>query len=156
MARLSKDKANLIIVEVLGNLLVSHVLDLVSTIPKWNVRMDNYVISIFGFADKYLTKDGSIFFYYDDHFRVLKDIKSYMEDYNFKIHSKFIIVNNMHNTNLEFPNKKVILFSNSNKASNVCVNSILIFLSYYLSHTFMSRALLLVHENVSFVFSTDP
>jgi hypothetical protein len=68
MARLSKDKANLIIAEVLGNLLVSHVLDLVSIIPKWNVRMDNYVISIFGFADKYFTKDGSIFFYYDDHF----------------------------------------------------------------------------------------
>jgi hypothetical protein len=43
-----------------------------------------------------------------------------MEDYNFKIHSKFIVVNNMHNTNLEFPNKKVNFFSNSNKASNVC------------------------------------
>jgi hypothetical protein len=118
--------------------------------------MDNYVISIFGFVDKYLTRDGSIFFYYDDHFWVLKDIKSYLEDYNFKSHSKFVVVNNMHNTNLKFPNKKVTFLSNYNKVSNICVSSILIFLLYYLSQTFMSMALLLVHENGSFVFSTDP
>jgi hypothetical protein len=132
------------------------VLDPVSIIPKWNARMDNYVISIFSFANKYLTRDGYVFFYYDDHFRVLKDIKSYLEDYNFEIHSKFVVVNNMHNTNPEFPNKKVIIFSNSNKASNVRVNYILIFLLYYLSQTLMGRALLLVHENGNFVFSTDP
>ncbi len=108
-------------------------LDLVSIIPKWNARIDNYVISIFSFVEKYLTRDGSIFFYYDDHFQILKGIKSYLKDYNLKIHSKFVVVNNMHNINIEFPNKKVIFFSNSYKASNVRVNSILIFLLYYLS-----------------------
>ncbi len=74
-------------------------LDLVSTIPKWNVRVDNYVISIFGFVDKYLAWDSCVLFFYDDD-RVLKEIKSYLENYNFKIHSKFVIVNNMPCTNL--------------------------------------------------------
>ncbi len=71
------------------------------------------VVSIFGFVDKYLAKNGSIFLFYDDDFRVLRDIKSYLEDYNFKIHSKFAIVNNLHRTSLEFPSKKVNLFAYS-------------------------------------------
>jgi len=68
------------------------------------------MLSPFLVGEKYLTRDGSIFFYYDDHFQVLKDIKSYMEDYNVKIDPKFVVLNNMHNTNPEFPNKKVIFF----------------------------------------------
>ncbi len=56
--------------------------------------------------DKYLARDGSILFFYDDD-RVWKEIKSYLENYNFKIHLKFAIVNNIHRTNLEFLNKKV-------------------------------------------------
>jgi hypothetical protein len=71
-----------------SNLHVLHVLDLVSSIPKWNVKVDNYIVPIFGFADKYVARDGSIFFFYDDDFQVLKNIKSYLENYNFKIYSK--------------------------------------------------------------------
>ncbi len=33
-----------------------------------------------------------------------------MENYNFKIHSKFVVVNKMHWTNLKFPMKKVNIF----------------------------------------------
>jgi len=101
-----KDIVDLIFVEVLGNFPIPHLLDLVCSIPKWNARVDNYVTSIFGFVDNYLTRDGCILFLYNDNFWVLKNIKSYLEDYNFKIHSKFTIVNNMHRTNPEFPTKK--------------------------------------------------
>jgi hypothetical protein len=59
---------DLIIAEVPRNLPVPHVLDLVSSIPNWNVRVDNYVVSIFGFADKYLVRMDSSFFFYDNDF----------------------------------------------------------------------------------------
>ncbi len=101
-----KDKADFIIAEVPGNLPIPHVLDLVLTIPKWNAKVDNYVVSIFGFVDKYLARDGFVLFFYDDD-RVLKKIKSYLESYNFKIHLKFVVVNNIHRTNLKLLNKKV-------------------------------------------------
>jgi hypothetical protein len=101
-----KDITDLVIAQVLGNLPIPHVLDLVLPIPKWNARVDNYVVSIFGFVDKCIARDGCILFFYDDDW-VLKEIKSYLENYNFKIHLKFAIVNNMHHTNLEFLNKKV-------------------------------------------------
>jgi hypothetical protein len=54
---------DLIIVEVPRNLPILHVLDNVSTIPKWNAKVDNYVASIFGFANKYLVRDGCAFFF---------------------------------------------------------------------------------------------
>lgn len=100
----------LIIVEIPRNLLISHLVDPISNIPKWKARVDNYVASIFEFVDKYLARDGCILFFYDDNFHVWRDIKSYIENYNFKIHSKFVVVNKMHWTNLEFPMKKVNVF----------------------------------------------
>lgn len=102
---------DLIIVEVPRNLLVSHMFDLVSTIPKQSAKVDNYVVSIFGFTNKYLARDGSTLFFYDDDFRVLKDIKLYLENYKFKIHSKFVVVNSMHRTHLEFSNKNDALLT---------------------------------------------
>ncbi len=95
--------------------------------------MDNYVVFVFGFVDKYLTRDGFVLLFYDDDFHVLRDIKSYLEDYNFKIHLKFPIVNSMHRTNPKFPTKKVNLFSNSMRASSVCVSSM-----YY--HLFVTNS----------------
>jgi hypothetical protein len=118
-----KDRANFIIVEIPINLFVLHVLDPISNIPKWNARVDNYVVSIFGFVNKYLARDGFVLLFYDDDFHVLRDIKSYLEDYNFKIHLKFDVVNGMHHTNLESLTKKVNLFSNSTKVFRVCMNS---------------------------------
>ncbi len=47
--------------------------------------------------------------------------------YKFKIHSKFVVVNNMHRTNPKFPNKKHYL--NSTKASFIRVSSILTYCS---------------------------
>jgi hypothetical protein len=64
-------------------------------------------ISIFGFANKYPARDGFVLFFYDDNFWVLRDIKSYLENYEFKIHSKFAIIKSMHHTSPKFLNKKV-------------------------------------------------
>jgi hypothetical protein len=93
--------------KVLGNLPILHLLDAISSIPKWNARVDNYVASIFIFVNKCLLRDGCVLFFNDDDFQVLKDIKSYLEYYNFKIHSKFIVINIMHHTNPKFLTKKV-------------------------------------------------
>ncbi len=102
-----KERTDLILAKVPGNFPVPYLLEIISSIPKWNARIENYVASIFRFADKYLMRDGCILFFDNDDFHVLKIIKSYLENYKFKIHSKFVIVNNMHRTNLEFPMKKV-------------------------------------------------
>ncbi len=47
---------------------VPHVLDPVSSISNWNAKVDNYVVSIFDFVDKYLAMDGSVLLFYDDDF----------------------------------------------------------------------------------------
>jgi hypothetical protein len=59
-----KDTTDVIIVENLGNLNVPHVLDHVSSIPKWNAKVDNYVVSIFNFVDKYLARDESVLIFF--------------------------------------------------------------------------------------------
>jgi hypothetical protein len=152
-----KDRANFIIAKVVGNLPIPHVLDHVSNIPKWNARVENYVISMFDFVNKYLVRNESILLFYDDDFCVLRNIKSYLEDYNFKVHSKFIVVNSLHRTSPEFPSKKVNLFANSTEASKFWASSLLTFFLYYLSQTLLiSRAIMLVPKNGSFVFSMDP
>ncbi len=109
-------------------------LDLVSTIPKWNARVDNYVVSIFGFVDKYLARDGSILFFYDDD-RVWKEIKSYLENYNFKIQ----VCNCQQYTSHKswIPKWKGKLSLNSTKASYIHRSSILkyLFICHRLSWT---------------------
>jgi hypothetical protein len=57
---------DLIIAKIPRNLPIPHVLDIASTIPKWNAKVDNYVASIFGFADKYLVRDGYVLFFHND------------------------------------------------------------------------------------------
>jgi hypothetical protein len=95
----------LVIVEVPKNMFILHLLDLVFNIPKWNAKVDNYVASIFKFVNKYLTGDGRVLFFYNDNFFVLRH-KVLKENYNFKIYSKFIVINKMHQKNLEFSTKR--------------------------------------------------
>lgn len=78
-------------------------------VPQWNTRTNNYVVSIFGFVDKYLYPNGCMFLFHDDNFWVLKDVKAYLEDCQFNIHSKWAIVNSIHWTNLKSKSKKVTL-----------------------------------------------
>ncbi len=56
-----KDKADLLIVEILSNLLISYVFDLPSLVPSWNKRVLNYVVSnISRFVDKNVVKNKNI------------------------------------------------------------------------------------------------
>jgi hypothetical protein len=72
--------------------------------------MNNYVVSIFGFANKYLDPNGCMLFFHDNDFWVLKDVKAYLEDYQFKIQSKWVIVNGFHWTSLESKSRKVTFY----------------------------------------------
>jgi hypothetical protein len=133
---------------------ILHLLDVVFNIPKWNAKVDNYVASIFGFVDKYLTRDGCIFFFYNDDFRVLKNIKSYLENYHFKIHFK--ICNSQQNASNKFQilDEKGKHFLNSTKVSydlHELNTNILLCMSQIL----LSRALLIVYENGIFSFPRD-
>jgi hypothetical protein len=56
-------------------------------------------------VNKYLTGDGCVLFFYNDNFFVLRH-KVLKENYNFKIYSKFIVINKMHQKNLEFSTKR--------------------------------------------------
>jgi hypothetical protein len=149
VARLSQGQSRFIIAKVPRNSAISHVLDHVSNIPM-ECKSGQLCCIHFWFCGQVSYKGGFVLLFYDDDFWVLRDIKSYLRDYNFKFHSKFVVVNNMHRTNPEFPNKKVNLLSNSTNASSFHVSSILTSLLYYLSQTLMSMVLLLVHEKGSF------
>jgi hypothetical protein len=59
-----KENANLFIVGILSNLLISYVFDLPSLPPSWNKKVLNYVVSnIFGFVEKYVSKKQKIFLF---------------------------------------------------------------------------------------------
>jgi hypothetical protein len=64
------------------------VLDPASVIPPWNAKVGIYIVLIFELAKKYMASNGFIFLFHDDDFYVLRDIKSYLDNYGFLIHSK--------------------------------------------------------------------
>lgn len=67
-------------------------------------------MSIFGFAYKLLMNHGSILLFHDDDFQMLREIKSYLEIYRFKIQSKFFVVNSLKHMNIKFKEKKIAFF----------------------------------------------
>ncbi len=77
-------KPTLLIVEVLLDLQVPLDLPvpLVSilpiVIPSWNHHINNHVYKIFGFANKYMEKNGTIIIFHDDNPHILKEIKSFL------------------------------------------------------------------------------
>jgi len=57
---------------MLGDLFVPHVFDGFGVTLNWNAKMYNYVVSIFGFVNKFFTSHGSILLFHDDDFRMLE------------------------------------------------------------------------------------
>ncbi len=111
-------------------------------------------MSIFGFAEKFLVSHGSILLFHDDNFWVLREIKSYLEMYMFKIQSKFYVVNSLKHTNLEFKEKKITFFLQPYILC--CKYSILTFCIYVLAQTLFSKATFIISTNGTFKFSTNP
>jgi hypothetical protein len=78
-------KVQLVIANVLGNLYVLFVSNSLSNIPAWNWKVDEYIVAIFDFTNKFSTFDGAVLLFHQDDFKILKEVKSYLESYGFYI-----------------------------------------------------------------------
>jgi hypothetical protein len=70
---------------VLRDLPIPFILASLAKTPIWNMLVEDYMVSIFDFANKFLLNDGAILFFHPNDLHVLKEIKSYLESYNFHI-----------------------------------------------------------------------
>jgi hypothetical protein len=95
---------------VLRDLLIPHVSNPLGVTLSWNVKVQNYVVSIFGFTKKFLVSHRFVLLFHDDDFQMLREIKSYLETYGFKIQSNFFLVNFLKQMNPKFKEKKVAFF----------------------------------------------
>jgi hypothetical protein len=78
-------KVSLVLVDVLRDLLVPFVLASSAKIHVWNKLVENYVVSIFNFTNKFLTSNGAVLLFHPNDLHVLKETKSYMKSYSFQI-----------------------------------------------------------------------
>lgn len=67
-------KVQLVLANILGNLPVPMVSMNSSYIPSWNRRVDDYIVAIFDFVEKFLASND---------LKVLKEVRSYLESYGF-------------------------------------------------------------------------
>jgi hypothetical protein len=81
------------ITNIPSNFPIPHIFEPLSSIPQWNMRVDNFIESIVVFAiDFYMIGGANIIMYtYDP--CVLKEIRSFLESYQLKVHMKWIVVN---------------------------------------------------------------
>jgi hypothetical protein len=64
-------------------------------------------VFVFYFANKILTLDGDVLLFHLDDPRIFKEIKSYLENYNFQICMKWANVNYLPLASVENPSMKV-------------------------------------------------
>jgi hypothetical protein len=53
------------------------------------------VYEIFGFANKYMEKNGATLIFHDEHPRVLKEIKSFLKRNGNEIHFRWAVINSL-------------------------------------------------------------
>jgi hypothetical protein len=99
-----KAQVDFIIGEVPNNFWLLHVSNPPYVILPRSTKVHNYVVSIFGFVNKWIL----YVIFHDNEHHVLKNIKSYLDDFNDKIHSKWAITNCLCCTSPKFRFKKVI------------------------------------------------
>jgi hypothetical protein len=78
----------MVVAEVPSNLLVPLVFEASSLVPRWNKKVVNYVYSISGFSNKYLYVFGVIVFFHDDDVFVFKEMKLFVKNNGYEIHSR--------------------------------------------------------------------
>jgi len=76
-------KVQLVIVDVSGNLYVPFISKNISNIHAWNWKVDEYIVAIFDFTNKFLAFNGAVLFFHQDDFKILNEVKSYLESYGF-------------------------------------------------------------------------
>lgn len=100
---------NLVLVDVLGDLPVPFVSPSSAEIHVWTRLVEDYVVFVFNFADKFLASDGAILLFHLDNLCVFKEIKSYLKSYSFHIQMKWAIVNFLPRIISEDPSMKVLI-----------------------------------------------
>jgi hypothetical protein len=73
----------------------------------WNKKVNEYIVEVFDFSHIFLAFDGVILLFLQDDLRVLKEVKSYLENYGFQIWMKWAMVNSLPLRNNEDPSLKV-------------------------------------------------
>ncbi len=73
------------IVEVPLDLLIPLISIPPTIVPSWNHHIDVY--GVFGFANKYMERNGTILIFHVDDPCVLKEIKSFLDTNGYEIHS---------------------------------------------------------------------
>jgi hypothetical protein len=76
-------KVQLVFANFLGNLPVPFISKNPNDIPMWNKKVDEYIVSVFDFAQRFLAFDGVVLLFHSEDLKVLKEVKSYLGNYGF-------------------------------------------------------------------------
>jgi hypothetical protein len=96
-----ENKVDLVLANISSNLSILHVFELLSLIPPWNKCMDNFIESLVVFVEMFLSNKGAIIMMHVDDLCVLKEIWSFLESYQLKVHMKWIVVDSSPHMNSE-------------------------------------------------------
>jgi hypothetical protein len=71
-------KVQLVFVDIFRNLPIPFVSKNPNDIHVWNMKVDEYLVGVFDFAQMFLASNGVILLFHLDDFIVLKEVKSYL------------------------------------------------------------------------------
>jgi hypothetical protein len=106
-----KNKVDIVLADVPSNFLIPHIFESFSFIPPWNMRVDNFIESVVVFVNRFLSDKGAIIIMYVDDPHMLKEVCSFLESYQLKVHMKLIVVNSSPQMNSTDPSSQVPLNS---------------------------------------------
>jgi hypothetical protein len=75
------------------------------------MRVDNFIESVVVFVNRFLSDKGAIIIMYVDDPHMLKEVCSFLESYQLKVHMKWIVVNSSPQTSSTDPSSQVPLNS---------------------------------------------
>ncbi len=78
-------KVQLFFANIPRNLLVPLMSRNLDDIPKWNKKVDEYIVGVFDFAHIFLASNGAVLLFHPGDLKVLKEVKSYLKSYGFQI-----------------------------------------------------------------------
>jgi hypothetical protein len=98
-----ENKVDLVLLHIPSNLIIPHVFKLFFFILPWNRRVDNFIKSVAVFVDRFLFGKRVVIIMHVNDLQVLKEIRSFLESYQLKVHMKWIVVNSSPHMNSEDP-----------------------------------------------------
>jgi hypothetical protein len=76
-------------------------------IPPWNQKVNEYIVFIFDFVEKFLDFDDFLLLFYLNDCKLLKEDRCYLKSYGFQFWMTWAMVNSLQLTNSEDPSLKV-------------------------------------------------